>query len=589
MFSSRNEGEFRSDALRQEAEQRLRKHQMTDPSHLGAEDLRNLIHELEVHQAELEVQNEELRRTQTQLAEAHKGYEDLYEFAPVGYLTLDSDGRIERANLTAAKLCGVDRRGLVGQRMEKLMAREDRDACYVFLREMAGNRASRSRDLRIRDSEGQTRWVNMTVSALTPAGDKAGGLRVTLSDISECKAAEAALRQSKEQMRELAGSLERRVAERTARLQSLAAQLSQAEQRERHRLAKILHDHLQQLLVGAKYSLDILRRQAVDEDQEQLVQRVDDLLDESVTTSRSLTAEMSPPILYEGTMRQVLEWLAQWMRDTHGLSVHLAVDEEANVQEEDFRVLIFGIVRELLLNTVKHAGVSAAAVRMTRADGDRVQVVVEDDGAGFDPNNMQPDEAGGFGLFGIRQRLAALAGRIEIDSAPDHGTRITLIVPADLQTAVTADAVLPERPDRKTHVTGQAVDTTETPARETIRVLLADDHTVVRDGLAKLLQLQPGIDVVGRAADGIEARDMAFRLRPDVVVMDVSMPGLSGMDATRQILAERPGTCVIGLSMHTERDIATAMRESGAVGYLAKSTPPEALIAEIRRCAKAPA
>ena len=118
----------------------------------------------------------------------------------------------------------------------------------------------------------------------------------------------------------------------------------------------------------------------------------------------------------------------------------------------------------------------------------------------------------------------------------------------------------------------------------TIRVLLADDHAVVRDGLSGLLQRLPGIDVIGRASDGQEAVDMTLQMEPDVVVMDVSMPGLSGMEATCQILAQLPATRVIGLSMHTEPDIATAMLDAGACAYLAKSSQPELLIKAIRAC-----
>ncbi len=439
MFPTPNKGDLKSDALWQEAERRVREHQGTAPSDLGTEDTRVLIHELEVHQAELEVQNEELRRTQTQLAEALDNYQDLYEFAPVGYMTLDGSGMILQANLTASILCGVDRSHLIHRRIETLVAGQDHDSCYILLRETAASGRVRTRQLRLKQPDGQTRWVDVTVSQLLRTDEKGTGFRVALSDIHERKMTEEALAQSDHRTEKLAETLARHVVEHTAQMQALAGQLSQAEQRERKRLATVLHDGLQQLLVAAKYNLGILRRQVTDDKQIESVGRVNELLEESVATSRSLTAEMNPPILHRGTIYQVLQWLARWMQEKHGLSVHLEVDEKANILDEHFRVLVFGIVRELLLNTVKHAGVSAASVRVTRADGNRIQVVVEDEGAGFDPQSMQPDEAGAFGLYGVRERLVALAGRIEIDSAPGRGTRITLIVPADLQTAVTTE------------------------------------------------------------------------------------------------------------------------------------------------------
>lgn len=120
---------------------------------------------------------------------------------------------------------------------------------------------------------------------------------------------------------------------------------------------------------------------------------------------------------------------------------------------------------------------------------------------------------------------------------------------------------------------------------EAIRVLLADDHKILRQGLAGLLAEEPGIEVVGEASDGAMAVEMAAAMRPDVVVMDITMPRLSGIEATRRITRELPGVRVIGLSMHSEADMAAALREAGAVGYLTKGGPSEALIEAIRSAA----
>lgn len=122
-------------------------------------------------------------------------------------------------------------------------------------------------------------------------------------------------------------------------------------------------------------------------------------------------------------------------------------------------------------------------------------------------------------------------------------------------------------------------------APETIRVLLAEDHTIVRQGLAALLAAQQGIEVVGEAGDGREAVDAALRLRPDVVLMDLGMPGLHGVDATRQIRKELPGTSVVILSMHgSEEHVRPAIR-AGAAGYLLKGSGLSDLVAAIRAVA----
>jgi DNA-binding NarL/FixJ family response regulator len=116
-------------------------------------------------------------------------------------------------------------------------------------------------------------------------------------------------------------------------------------------------------------------------------------------------------------------------------------------------------------------------------------------------------------------------------------------------------------------------------------VLLADDHVVMRHGLSTLLADEPDIEVVGEASDGREAVELARRLRPDVILMDLSMPVMNGVEATRVISRELPAVRVIGLSMYEEADRAKAIREAGASDYVVKSDPPATLLAAIRHTA----
>lgn len=119
-----------------------------------------------------------------------------------------------------------------------------------------------------------------------------------------------------------------------------------------------------------------------------------------------------------------------------------------------------------------------------------------------------------------------------------------------------------------------------------IRVILADDHKILRDGLANLLREQPDIVLVGEVGDGQAAVDRARELHPDVIVMDITMPRLTGIEATRLIMQEMPDIRVIGLSMHEHADMAAAMHNAGAVKYLTKDGDVEALIRAIREAAK---
>lgn len=389
---------------------------------------------------------------------------------------------------------------------------------------------------------------------------------------------------------ELSQTLERRVHERTARLEMLsqrlrllAAELTDTEQRERRRLAQLLHDHLQQALVGAKIRATIARRSTGAAFESELDGALE-MIDDSLRIARSLTAELRPPVLYEVGLSAALRWLAQRFEEQHDLFVHLNVDDTQPPLPERPRALLFEAIRELLFNVVKYAGVSEAFVTLRRT-AHQMHVCVKDQGKGFDVAVIDPSWAaegqplidggnGGFGLFSVRERLRALGGQFTIDSRPGHGTRIDLFLPleeVDLPQVADDQAVQPliERDDSGDEdVAGDRVT----------RVLLADDHQIVREGIASILDAQPLIEVVGQACDGEEAVRLSRELQPDVIVMDVNMPVMNGIDATREILTRQPRMPIIGLSVQDESGTAAAMCRAGARAYLFKGGDPGDLV-----------
>jgi signal transduction histidine kinase len=374
-----------------------------------------------------------------------------------------------------------------------------------------------------------------------------------------------------------------------AQLRTLASELILAEQRERRRLAVILHDHLQQLLVGAKLRVAMLRRDADPADassegagQARLAREIEDLLTQSIDASRTLTAELSPPILRDGGLLPALKWLARWMEETHGVTVTLAVDETIPAAGPDVATLLFQSVKELLFNAAKHAKVRHARVSASTVGG-QMRIVVADEGAGFDQAILTLEGAKvGFGLFGIRERLDMLGGSMTIDTAPGKGTVVTLVMPLPASVspaAVPRDLPMPGPAPEASDPAGQS---SRRPGAR-IRLLLVDDHVILRQGLRNLLMGEGDLDIIGEAPDGETAIGMVRELHPDVVLMDVNMPGMGGIEATRAIRSASPRTAVIGLSMFDDQERAAEMLQAGAVEYHAKSGKVEALLAAVRR------
>ncbi len=444
-------------------------------------------------------------------------------------------------------------------------------------------RRSFTMEYRLKRHDGDYRWLLDNGIPLQEEDGTFTGFIGSCVDITNMKNAEHALQQAHRE-------LEERVVQRTSELQYRADQLARltseltlSEQRERRRLAKILHDHLQQLLVGAKYGLDVLsRRLSTTHGRE--VQKAIELLDEAISTSRTLTVELSPPILHEAGLAAGLEWLARRMKEKYDFEMLLHVDERAVPPREDLTVLIFEAVRELLRNSIRHGQVNSASVELVLHDPERLRVVVADQGHGFMPDDVLCDNRrakGGFGLFSIRERLTLLRGQFHIDSAPGQGARITIIAPLHQKDQSPDEAVglQPTSPPP-----GEARQQPESlPPVSHIRLLLADDHVVVRQGLTAVLAAEPDLTIIGEAGNGIDALEKAQLLNPDIVLMDFSMPGMDGVEATRRLRGKLPHIQVIGLSMYEEPDRSAAIIKAGAAAYVSKSGQPQHLVETIRK------
>ena len=255
-------------------------------------------------------------------------------------------------------------------------------------------------------------------------------LQEPMQELAALRAAHEALEQRLRA--EIAG---RRLAEEDARrsreaLRAIASELTLAEERERRAIATDLHDHLGQALAMIRIKLGEIRGNAIFEGFGDTIGRLCSFVDEAITYTRTLTFELSSPLLYELGLEAAVESLAERMRAKYGIPIAFAGGAERLRIDQDVAVLLFKATRELLMNAVKHAKATRVTVALDQC-GEEVRVSVADDGVGFDAAHA-PERLGlerGFGLVSIRERLRSLSGRLEITSTPERGTTAILCAP----------------------------------------------------------------------------------------------------------------------------------------------------------------
>lgn len=544
--------------------------------------LRARLHEVEetlraIRQGEVDallIEGPEGPQTYT-LTAAERPYRFMIEEMQEGAVTLSEDGHVLYSNRCFATLAGNALEKVIGSSIYGYL-QEDEQARMQALIEGALAERPGKEDFLLR---GQFNSVPVLISAtaFSVGADKVICLIVT--DVTGQllhEELEGENRQLEDMVAERAAESERRARQ----LQMLAGELSRVEQQERRRIAQMLHDGLQQLLAAGKMRVAWLERQCEDDSWRKELVQVRKLLSECIQASRSLTVELSPPILYERGLPQALEWLARHFEQEHQLKVEVWLEDAPEQIDENVRTFVFQAARELLFNTVKYSGVKEALVRLSAQDGDWLFFEVSDRGNGCDwhtrVHNLKVEQ--GFGLFSIQQRVELFGGKMETCSSPGNGFCTWMRLPLGQPEAVEEEEAAAQ-PEQQ----GTAPDKAPRKRRKGItRVLLVDDHKVLRKGLAMLLLTEPNIEVVGEAGDGLTAIAKARELSPDVIVMDVTMPVMNGVEATRRIKRELPDVRIIGLSMHEANDMAVEMIEAGAERYLSKDSASAQLLAALK-------
>ncbi len=482
----------------------------------------------------------------------------LLETATQGIVSADAHGMLVFANRAVEMMFGWAAEELIGQPIERLIPSVFRD----------GPNSAGGLDLVGTRKDGSVFPIEVTVTHVpTPGGERAFAF-VFVTDISERQRAAVILQERTTELEY-----------RTTQLSRMAWDLTLAEHHAREQLARTLHDGLQQLLVIVALNLEqqLKREIEVRGGPSELLVEAKQQLNEAIAVARSLNVELFPPVLQHSGLPAALTWLANWTQDKYKLSVQIGADPRADSARKDVRTLLFESVRELLFNAVKYAQTDRVTLALELDADDQLCITVTDLGVGFEPARLDDrSKTGqvGWGLFRIRERLTLLGGRLDIDSAPGRGTRVRLIAPREAaqDTVVGANEL-------SLAVTGAATAVDDDRASpDALKILIVDDHPAVRRALREILHQRPQLSVVGDASNGFEAIAHAHTLRPDVILMDIAMPHMGGVEATARIRTELPNIRILGLSMLARNESADAIEHAGAAGFFVKGTDTQRLI-----------
>ncbi|MGH7184569.1 MAG: response regulator [Nitrospiraceae bacterium] len=517
-------------------------------------------------------------------------YRTFVETINEGAVTLAMDGTIVYCNRRFADLAGILLEQTFGRAFIEFVHAPDRSECEATLAWRPN--ADIQAEWFLEQPNGTAIPVRISARSLSQNFKNYWCLVVT--DLRRQKLHDS-LRQSEEHFRNVAGKLEQRVEERDnelilsqERLRALAIEMNWTEHRERKRVATELHDHLAQLLALAVMKLaQVKQKQELASISTNLVNNVQTILADALNYTRTLITDMNPPKIQDVGLPVALNLLVEQMQ-RHQLTVHFEKSQGEDLKlPEEQGLLLFLSVRELLINVIKHSGVDVVTLSLVKQYG-KLRIEVRDGGKGFDiPTQMRCGNSASLGLFSIRERMQALGGSFELESAAEGGTRATLILPlGDSHTIDTESkgwglelppSLIRSQPSSgPIQVTHPHHTKGHTP-QQPVRVLLVDDHAMVRQGLRSVLDGYSDIAIVGEASNGEEALASVAMHQPAIVVMDINMPKMNGIEATAEIRKRYPEIGVIGLSVQSGGEIQQAILRAGAAVLLNKEAAVEQL------------
>lgn len=374
---------------------------------MSLDEIAQNMHELNVYQIELEMQNEELYKTQEELYDAKMRYFELYDMAPVGYLTLNNEGLILETNLASAEILATMRKALRSKALSDFIYLEDQDIYYMFRKTIASSKKRQSCELRMRNSEGKVFWTQI-IASFKKKSSPHSTWKLIFSDISDSRELQA-------------------IKEHNEMLHNLSKNIFQARENERKSIAREVHDQLGQLMTAFKIDLTWLKRKLSQESQE-LMTKVNTMLetiDLGIKSVRGIVAQLRPLILDDLGLEAAMEWHMQKYLKSANIKCSIGFKANESLFDEDLKIVLFRVFQEALTNIIHHSSATKCSIALTQKD-ETLILKITDNGIGI--TQKQVENPNSFGLIGMRERLYPYAGRVNIIGDEERGTSLIVTI-----------------------------------------------------------------------------------------------------------------------------------------------------------------